>query len=406
VNRYEVYFLQKKQDATWETLERAQISSVLVSSLSRIAAEDTAEVRLVAGAWDAEAEEWHYEQIFYLDGRALDVAVGTPGEMSAAPINPLLEEEDDVRMPLGGPFDQSAERDGHDDPFGTAPTEPEQETEQAADQAEDDADQRDDFAAAIRRARGADEDRQDEDAVEHDLEPGAPNLDDPFAPASRDRSADEDEDDTGDRLSNLGFARRRPVDDEDDEGESDFDVGPPPAFVRPQRRNGRAAMMIGILLLALVFIAIGGVALMVALDRPEIRPYQQMLENYIGEMMGESHDGQTMTEPKPVMPITRGDAVTFAGVAEDLQGRWSPNNCELNYVEFSADGYVIGTMNKPLSVKIPVTETMVDDYTFFVRRSPIMVEHYQRLGRDEIQLIGRTTTVGFETQTSDILNRC
>ena len=58
MRRYEVYFLQRKTLGEWETLERAQMVAVLVSSLTQaFEADQRAELRLVGGTWDESTRE-------------------------------------------------------------------------------------------------------------------------------------------------------------------------------------------------------------------------------------------------------------------------------------------------------------------------------------------------------------
>ena len=72
MRRFEVYFLQKKVDGAWDTLERAQSVSVLVSSLVReFDAGEDAEVRVLAGAYNEAAGDWEFTQIFFVDRTAI-----------------------------------------------------------------------------------------------------------------------------------------------------------------------------------------------------------------------------------------------------------------------------------------------------------------------------------------------
>ena len=272
--------------------------------------------------------------------------------------------ETDVEMPTGGPFD--------------TPDEDETLHSESA------------FAAAIRRARGDEDDDLDRD------------MSDPFSRASADQDtltfpqdAPEEADGTEDTLRDLGFARR--------DFAADDQVGPPPAFSRPTRKTRSPVLTILVLIVILLLLAGGVIGMMVAFDRPEIRPYLQMFEEM---MAGEHQMAETASDPDAIMPETTGQVLTFAGVAPALQGRWSPGDCETTYVEFDEASYVIATPQQQPSIEIPVSETLTDDYGFYVRRSPILIEHYQRLGAEEIQMIGRTSRAGFEDVTSDILNKC
>jgi hypothetical protein len=361
MRRYEVYFLQKKVDGVWDTLERSQSVSVLVASMVRaFDAREDAEVRILAGAYDEAAADWEFTQIFFVDRGAVDLELAERGDA-------------DDFGPEDGPEDIADDfgpEDGDDD-FG-----PEDGDDQFA---ADDAPRGVPggvpggraFADAIRRAS---DDR-----------------------ASDDRAADEQR---SFRPPIGGGPALRDLDDDFD----DTPVGPPPSFRPRSRRGGRAFFIIGTLLIALVLTGAAVLALMIALDMPQIRPLMSMVREFSEPAM----PGQpTAIRPgDPVMPATSGQVVTYRGVTPLLRGRWSPGRCDETYIEFDEDGLVVGTPGRPESLKVPVVETIEDEYTWFVRRSPDLVEHFQRLGPNDIQLIGDTTRSGFSPRTSDILTRC
>lgn len=386
MRRYEVYFLQRKALGEWETLERAQMVAVLVSSLTRaFEADERAELRLVGGTWDEASREWQYAQIFYVDRNSVDLALGEPGEApegaeaAAERWSPPTLVDDGIRFDEDGASDSQADVDmPSGGPFDAAETEDTPHTE-------------DDFATAIRRARGDGDADLDLQAAEQD--PFSRVTEDPDTLEERD--ATEDPDRTEDTLRDLGFARR--------DFAADEAVGPPPAFARPPRKARSPVLTILALVVILLVLAAGVIGMLIAFDRPEIRPYLQMIEEM---MAGDDHMAAPATNPNAIMPNTNGQVLTFLGVAPALQGRWSPGDCETTYVEFDEDSYVIATPQQDPSIEIPVSETLTDDYGFYVRRSPILIEHYQRLGAEEIQMIGRTSRVGFEDVTSDILNKC
>ena len=363
MKRYDVYFLQQKFGLTWETLERAQSPTVLVSGLvDRYQQGATDELRVVAGQWDDVAEQWQYSQIFFVDPNAIDLALGEAGQD--------LTPSDD-RGPLGVSPEQSDT--GPDNGVSVL-----DEILRNADRDQEPS-ETGDYDDTVRRDV-VDEDRSDEDfaAAVHR--------------ASRDADESEHEADDGP----FGF-RERFSDDQDD------DLDPPPAFVAPKPRSrARPGLIIGLILLVLILTLAGLITLMVALDRPEIRPYVSQVQ-----ALFEEHFQDTASEPDMgVQPETSGQVLRFTGVAPGLRGRWSPGNCEASYLEFDEDGYIVQVPNQDPSIEIPVLETLIDDYTFFVRRSPELVEHYQRLGETEIQLVGYTGLSGFDRATSDILNRC
>lgn len=341
MRRFEVYFLQKKTDGVWETLERAQSVSVLVASLvTEFDAREDAEVRILAGAYDEAAGDWEFTQIFFVDRSAIEVA--------------LAEREDDEDWVEAPPAAAMAHDRGEPEPM----SEPDEDTEAVpGGQA---------FADAIRRAS------DDEDG-------GA---------------APEDE----------GWNIRtkpRPIEDVLDEVRP---VGPPPRFAPERRRSAKLFFVVGTVIIATILTAAAVLALGIALDAPQVRPVLSVFKELTSGFGGaETH---TPTTAKAVMPETTGQVVTYKGVAPGLRGRWSPGKCDETYIEFDEDGLVVGSPGRPESLKVPVTETLEDDYTWYVRRSPDLVEHFQKLGPNDLQLVGDTTRVGFAARTSDILTRC
>jgi hypothetical protein len=326
MKRFEVYFLQKKHDGVWDTLERAQSASVLVASLVReFDSGEDAEVRILAGAYDEAAEDWEFTQIFFVDRSAVELS---------------LSERDD-----GGPAwrnEPTADDDREAVPGGQA------------------------FADAIRRASDEGEDL--------DLE-GWP-------PAGR-RGADE-----------------ALPDDEPP-------IGPPPRFDAPKRRSGQAFFVIGTIVIALILTAAAVLGLGIALDAPQVKPVISMFRNLTAGLGSGDRDAMVApTGSDAVMPETTGQVITYNGVAPGLRGRWSPGRCDETYIEFDAEGLVVGAPGRPESLKVPVVETLEDDYTWYVRRSPDLVEHFQKLGKNDLQLVGDTTRAGFSSRTSDILTRC
>ncbi|MEQ9334422.1 hypothetical protein [Thalassobaculum sp.] len=340
MRRFEVYFLQKKVDGAWDTLERAQSVSVLVASLVReFDSREDAEVRILAGSFDESAQDWEFTQIFFVDRSAVELA--------------LTERAGD-------------ETDG-DEPEGFAGHESDDEPAYVGD--------------------GPD----DPEAV-----PGGRE----FADAIR-RASDDGED-----VDTDGWkpGRRAAYDDLPD-GEPP--IGPPPRFDVPRRRSGQAFFVIGTIVIALILTGAAVLALGIALDAPQVKPVLSMFRNLTA---GVGVGGDEMVVAKgrgnAVMPETTGQVITFQGVAAALRGRWSPGHCDETYIEFDEEGLVVGARGRPESLKVPVVETLEDDYTWYVRRSPDLVEHFQKLGKNDIQLVGDTTRAGFSARTSDILTRC
>ena len=340
MRRFEVYFLQKKVDGAWDTLERAQSVSVLVASLVReFDSREDAEVRILAGSFDESAQDWEFTQIFFVDRSAVELA---------------LTERDGDESDEAGPG--TAGFAGHDVDDGPAHGHDEPDDSEAVPGGRA-------FADAIRRAS---DDGDDLDA--DDWRPG----------------------------------RRSAYDDLPD-GEPP--IGPPPRFDAPRRRSGQAFFVIGTIVIALILTGAAVLALGIALDAPQVKPVLSMFRNLTAGVGG---DDMVVAKGRgnAVMPETTGHVVTFQGVAAALRGRWSPGHCDETYIEFDEDGLVVGARGRPESLKVPVVETLEDDYTWYVRRSPDLVEHFQKLGKNDIQLVGDTTRAGFSARTSDILTRC
>lgn len=348
MRRFEVYFLQKKVGGVWETLERGQSVSLLVASLVReFDSREDAEVRILAGAYDEGQEEWEYTQIFFVDRGAIEL---TLAERGGAEDDGAAETGGDAPADSGWPV-----ADWRTATRGTPPA--------AEDDGRETVPGGHDFADAIRRA--SDESEEREPAV------------DEFWRARRGRIYD------GREADDLP------------------PVGPPPRFDERRARSGKAFFVVGTLLIALILTGAAVLALGIALDLPVVRPLLSLVQ---GQSDGDGAPAALATDA--VMPKTTGKVVTYAGVAPGLLGRWSPGRCDQTYIEFDDGGLVVGTPGGQQSLKVPVVETLEDDYTWYVRRSPDLVEHFQKLGPSDLQLVGDTTRIGFSARTSDILTRC
>ena len=346
MRRFDVYFLQKRDAAGWETVERAQSASVLVSSMIReFDGEEDAELRVVGGDWNATIGEWEFSQIFFVDRGSIDLALSEPTS---------ADDEDNADADDGAGISSAPERS---------------------------------FAEAIQAARA------EADASEGEDDHLDPALTASEAPEPRLRSSYDDA--AGEDLRSLGF-RHDHAEDEP--------VGPPPDFRTEPRRSGRAFFMIGTVVIALVLIVGAAAALMVAFKVDPAPRYIEMLRHWKDSTLGDAHDGPAATNE--VMPQTAGDVETHAGVAHDLQGRWSSGNCKDEYLEFGTDSFVVKADGRDPSVAVPVLETLEDEYTWYIRRSDTLVEHFQKLGADDIQMIGDTTPVGFTQRTSEVYTRC
>ncbi|MDF1793352.1 MAG: hypothetical protein P1U88_15670 [Thalassobaculaceae bacterium] len=358
MRRFDVYFLQKRDATGWETLERAQSASVLVSSMVReFDAEEIAELRVVGGDWNATIGEWEFSQIFFVDRGSIDLSLSEPSG------------DDEAE---GGVW-SGAEREAPDSL--DAP---------AADGS---------FADAIHAARQeADRDGAPTVHDDHtDLEDHLTANEEPSL-----RRGVEDEDATSEDLRSLGFARGVHPSDEP--------VGPPPDFRPEPRRRGRVFFMVGTVVIALVLIFGAAAALMVAFKVDPAPHYIEMLREWKDSALGGDHGAPMVAHA--VMPQTSGETESHPHVAGALQGRWSSGNCSDEFIEFTADSFSVKAQGRDPSIDVPVIETLEDEYTWYIRRSDTLVEHFQKLGADDIQMIGDTTPIGFTQRTSEVFTRC
>lgn len=109
-----------------------------------------------------------------------------------------------------------------------------------------------------------------------------------------------------------------------------------------------------------------------------------------------------------VEPLTTGQVVRYVGVAPALRGRWSPRKCDTTFIEFDEDGYNRSIDGQAAADKTAISETLEDDFVFYLRRSPEMVEHFRKVTANDIQLAGATTESGFLGSSGkvEIYSRC
>ncbi len=382
MRRFDVYFLQKRSTAGWDTLERAQSASVLIASVVReFDGQEDAELRVVAGDWNEAIGEWEFSQIFFVDRGSIDLRLAESAE------------EDDEPA---ASWSTGSDRAGGTDDSLEADLPPERAQTPGADTGATGSG----FAAAIRAASEQAE-QEAAGATEDDSRTAPEDPLDMPEPANRsERSSRRGtrDDDTNEDLRSLGFVHG-------DLDAEDLDV-PPPEFRPEPRRGGRLFFMIGTLLIAVLLILGSAAALMVAFKVDPAPRYIEMFKQWRagGDFMLQSEE--TTSGPVSVVPQTVGQVARFDGVVPELRGRWSAGDCAEEYIEFDVDGFVVAAPGRPPSVKVPVTETLTDDYTWYLRRSDTLVEHFQRLGDSDIQMIGDTTPVGFTQRTSEVFTRC
>lgn len=380
MRRFDVYFLQKRAASGWETLERAQSASVLVSSVVRaFDGEEDAELRVVGGDWNATIGEWEFSQIFFVDRASIDLALAEPSEATRGEDGTSGDDRALWAAPAAAPApaETADERFADEEPAAPAGggfADAIHAAREVADRA--DGEQGEDQLEARLRANAEPETRHDE--------------------AGRQQLTPDDDETTNEDLRSLGFTRT-PLGLEEP-------VGPPPDFRPEPRRRGRAFFMIGTVLISLILIVGAAIALMIAFKVDPAPRYIGMFKEWRAAAM----DGEQAGAPTAdmVMPQTVGDSQAHKGVASALRGRWSYGDCREEFIEFGSDGFVVKAKGRDPSIEVPVSETLEDEYTWYIRRSTDLVEHFQKLGPDDIQMIGDTTPVGFTQRTSEVFTRC
>ena len=352
MRRFDVYFLQRKSQANWQTVERASSVSVLTSALeTAVKSGQPGEIRVVAGDWNEQRQAWLFSQIFFTDPGAIDISVGEASD----------EQEESATAPAAATAAAAASPTQQTQPSGAA----------------EELVQRRSFAEAIRRAN----------------------------PDGDDKSDDEDEDEAP---LPSAFSRRS------EEPDTLPGFTPPPKVqnFRAKKSRRRGLTIALIVFIAFVVAILGAFAMAVVLDVPQARPVVEKLSHIkpldkVIEKLQSFKGGDHMAgDDMKVMPEASDDLKMHAGVAEGLLGRWSPGECSETFIEFRAEGYVVGVKGKePTEIKI-IEETLEDDYVWYLRHSPNLLEHFQKLGPNDIQKIGDTDTNGFFENTSGVLSRC
>jgi len=266
--------------------------------------------------------------------------------------------------------------------------------------------------------------------AEDEPEPGFdPNFDDDavdgFGAESEPEEYDEERTEAPRRDENVSMSYEPepaeseatwPADQDADAERQAFD-DLPPIFRKPAPRKKRSALKTIILLLLVLFLLGGGaVSVMLYLQHPAVLSLADKagLGNYArmfphASMANDEPEMGSPTADEPVvMPLTTGNVIRYRGIAPTLVGRWSPDNCGQNYVIFTDTGYTVTREGNTSPETVGITETLEDDFQFYLRRSPTLVEHLQKLGPNDIQMAGSTGTGGFMASgnTIQILNRC
>lgn len=360
MKRYAYFYLQARSAARdgghWQTLEKAGTYSVLQASLGReIDSGAGGELRLV-GAWrEGEESEWQYRQLFYIDRDSVSLPAGG-GEESAAGAE--AEEE-------------AADEAWKEEAYGSR-TEDRVASERMAPE-------RTAFAEAMMGSATEEPPAAEEGATKSDL-----------SWLSRQRGG------------RPAAAAARPK----------------PAFLTdemPMRRSPLKTILffLGGLVLTLLL----GVSILLYLQHPALLDladrlgaggYARMFSAGGGSETGTIRDGERPAGQPKVQPLTTGKVKTVQGVAPTLVGKWSPDDCAKNYYEFSETGYRLTRDGYTSPETVRISETLEDDFQFYLRRSPILLDHLQKLGPNDIQMAGSTGEAGFIPSGTgiQILKRC
>ena len=399
--RFSYYYLQVNSGRAWETLEQSESVAVLTSGLAdQLASPTDAEIRIVGANFDDQSERWAYEQLFYIDQSSIDlgIAEGSGDEVYRA------DESDDPGSSGMGVVDwdkppaTETGADAEPGPAITALMREREENDGAGAPARDDA----------------------EDAPPPWAgEPSASSDGDsapPWGAVGDSEEADlSDQDDDEDLEEAVPWLRAR-----GDATETDLDAPEPFQFdTTPPRRRVSFGKIIGFVFVVLflaVWVVIGALVylqhplLLDTADRLGIGDYLRLSTHADGPASN-SHaakrqpDSHSMPQ---VEPLTTGQVVRYVGVAPALRGRWSPRKCDTTFIEFDEDGYHRSIEGQAAAGKAEIIETLEDDFVFYLRRSPQIVEHYRKVTANDIQLAGATTESGFlgSSEKVAIYSRC
>ncbi|MDG2284873.1 MAG: hypothetical protein P8N43_05010 [Alphaproteobacteria bacterium] len=347
--RFAYYYLQLNSGDVWDTLEQSENVAVLNAGLAdQLASPTDAEIRIVGANLDEQSGQWSYEQLFYIDQSSIDLGIS----------------EDDYDD--GAAFDEPevAPVEVPDEPAPMEASEPGP------------------AVAALLQERG-DLDRSDPDPVPVEDEVAAPWL----------RSRDDDE--------GAGLEGPEPF---------QFDTTPP----RRRVSIGKIIGFVFVFLFLTVWVAIGALVylqhplLMDTADKLGIGEYLRLSSDTDGSETPSSHSTAESESVAQVQPPTSGQVVRYVGIAPALRGRWSPRKCDSTFIEFGEDGYKRSIDGQEAAGETEISETLEDDFVFYLRRSADMVEHYRKVTANDIQLAGATTESGFlgSSEKVAIYSRC
>lgn len=411
--RFSYYYLQVNTGRAWETLEQSETVAVLTSGLAdQLASPTDAEIRIVGANFDDVSERWAYEQLFYIDQSSIDLGIAddfedeTSGTMAVPAFDPTPDaapnswdreepEEHDAPEPAREPGPAISallqEREGT-----AEPSLPDEENT-LADRVEEDGP----TPPWINTPTDRDEDSN---------APPWGGFDDPEPDDAKDEDPTVEE--TVPWLRAQAAATDTSLDDEPEPFR--FDTTPP-----PPRRRLSIGKIIGFVLVVLFLAAWVVIGALIYLQHPLIlEPASKLgVDSYL--RLGSHDDGSRMVQlddktganpasRSQVEPLTTGQVVRYAGVAPALRGRWSPKKCESTFIEFDEDGYNRSINGQAAAEKVEITETLQDDFVYYLRRSPEMVEHFRKVTDNDIQLAGATTESGYlgSSGNVEIYSRC
>lgn len=411
--RFSYYYLQVNTGQAWETLEQSESVAVLTSGLAdQLASPTDAEIRIVGANFDETSERWAYEQLFYIDQSSIDLGIADEPEDDGSDGFP----EPDFRhaAPAPAPMTADAIEDleaGDDHDFERAQPEPGPA-----------------ISALLQEREGLGETDAPEANSEDDASPPWMNTPDkaadddgapPWGGFDDAREDDREDDRVGDDPLDEPVPWLRAQRPNDNAGGDEpepfrFDTTPPP----PRRRFpiGKIIGVTFVVLFLAAWVVVGALiylqhpVLLDAADKLGIGSYLRLgSQDDAGSMpKDEGKDTMNATSGAPVEPLTTGQVVRYVGVAPALRGRWSPRKCDTTFIEFDEDGYNRSIDGQAAAEKTDVSETLEDDFVFYLRRAPDLVEHFRKVTANDIQLAGATTESGYLGSSGkvEIYSRC
>lgn len=402
--RFAYYYLQVNFGSTWETLEQSDSVVVLnVGLADQLASPMDAKIRLVGANFDAKSECWVYEQLFYIDQSSVDFGISDEPEFEG-PESARIESPD--RHPIGVVDQSSAPRiipiTDHGD--------------------------RDDSIPGPALMREREEINAPKDTLAPDEEEAAPPwLSEPSTAPDDESAPSGDGFDDSDENPNAANDQG----DKEDPGvsmpwlcgqfdEADNDIKTSEPFcsnTTPPRRRvsvGKIISIVFVFLFLALCVALGALLhlqnplVLDAVDKLGIGEYLRLSTSDPEAVFEETKMASDAGSLYLVEPLTTGQVVRYVGVAPALRGRWSPRKCDITYIEFEGNGYNQSINGQGAAEKTKISETLEDDFVFYLRQSAGMVEHYRKVTANDIKLAGTTTEGGFigSSKKVKIYSRC